>query len=44
MNSPDEKRVEIYRWGQDVEVLTNPESLLGEELMPGLTVELNEIF
>ncbi len=41
---PDEKRVEIYRLGQDVEVLTNPTSLSGEDLMPGLIVELTEIF
>ncbi|MEL7419275.1 MAG: Uma2 family endonuclease [Cyanobacteria bacterium J06648_1] len=41
---PDEKRVEIYRSGQDLEVLIDPASLSGEELMAGLTVELNEIF
>ena len=41
---PDEKRVEIYRLGQDAEVLTNPTSLSGEDLMLGLVVELNEIF
>ncbi|MEL6910405.1 MAG: Uma2 family endonuclease [Cyanobacteria bacterium J06643_13] len=41
---PDEKRVEIYRLGQDLEVLIDPASLSGEELMAGLTVELNEIF
>ena len=41
---PDEKIVEIYRLGQDVEVHTNPTSLSGEDLMPGLIVELNEIF
>ena len=41
---PDEKRVEIYRLGQTVEVLIEPQTLSGEELMPGLTVELGEIF
>jgi Uma2 family endonuclease len=41
---PDEKRVEIYRLGKDVEVLNAPQSLSGEDLMPGLTVELDEIF
>ena len=41
---PDEKRVEIYRLGQTVEVLIEPQTLSGEELMPGLTVELREIF
>jgi Uma2 family endonuclease len=41
---PDEKRVEIYRSGQETESLIDPQSLSGEELMPGLTVELQEIF
>ena len=41
---PDEKRVEIYRLGKDVETLIAPQSLFGENLMPGLIVELNEIF
>jgi Uma2 family endonuclease len=41
---PDEKRVEIYRSGQETESLINPQSLSGGELMPGLTVDLQEIF
>ena len=41
---PDEKRVEIYRLGKDVETLIAPQSLFGENLMSGLVVELNEIF
>jgi Uma2 family endonuclease len=41
---PDEQRVEIYRWGQDVEVLLDAQSLSGEDLMPGLVVELDEVF
>ena len=41
---PDETRVEIYRLGQDVEILDTPSKLLGEDLMPGLVVELDEIF
>lgn len=41
---PYEKRVEIYRLEQEVEVLTKPQSLSGENLMTGLTVELQEIF
>ena len=40
---PDEQRVEIYRWGQDVEVLLDAQSLSGEDLMPGLVVELDEV-
>ena len=41
---PDEKIVEIYRYGKEKEVLTNPQSLSGENLMPGLIVKLDEIF
>ena len=41
---PDETRVEIYRLGQNVEILDSPASLSGEDLMPGLIVELDEIF
>lgn len=41
---PDEKRVEIYRQEQETEILINPQSLYGEALMPGLTVDLPEIF
>jgi Uma2 family endonuclease len=41
---PDEPRVEIYRWGKDVEVLRDAQSLSGEDLLPGLVVELNEVF
>lgn len=42
--NPDEKIVEIYRQGQDKEVLDNPQTLSGEEVMPNLTVDLSEIF
>ena len=41
---PDAKKVEIYRLGKDVETLDYPSSLSGEDLMPGLIVELDEIF
>ncbi len=41
---PDETKVEIYRLGKDTKVLVNPQSLSGEDLMPELIVELNEIF
>lgn len=41
---PDEQRVEIYRLDQDLELLDFPQSLSGEDLMPGLIVELEEIF
>lgn len=39
-----DKQVEIYRSQQDKEVLNNPHSLSGEELMPELIVDLTEIF
>ncbi|MEO0013786.1 MAG: hypothetical protein RLZZ535_2175 [Cyanobacteriota bacterium] len=41
---PDEKRVEIYRVGRETEVLLEPKNLSGEDLMPKLTVDLQEIF
>lgn len=39
-----EKEVEIYRLGQDVEVLQLPVSLSGEDVLPGFVLELKEIF
>ena len=41
---PDETRVEIYRLGKEVEILDSPSKLSGEDLIPGLVVELDEIF
>ncbi|MGV2831393.1 Uma2 family endonuclease [Myxosarcina sp. GI1(2024)] len=41
---PDEKQVEIYRQGEKKEVLDNPSSLSGEDILPGLTVDLTDIF
>jgi Uma2 family endonuclease len=41
---PDEKQVEIYRNGQEKEILNNPQSLSGENILPQLTVDLSEIF
>ena len=42
--NPDEKQVEIYRLGKDEEILSNPSSLSGEDILPGLTIDLTEIF
>ncbi len=42
--NPDEKQVEIYRQGQDKQLLSSPISLSGEDFLPGLTVNLAEIF
>ena len=41
---PDEKQVEIYRINRDKEILNNPNSLSGEDILPNLTVVLAEIF
>ncbi len=37
------KRVEIYRPGKDVEILDNPASLLGENVLPGFVLHLQQI-
>ena len=42
--NPDTKQVEIYRQGQEKEVLDNPQTLSGEDIMSGLIVDLSEIF
>ena len=42
--NPDEKEVEIYRLGKNKEILDNPSSLSGEDILPGLTIDLTEIF
>ena len=42
--NPDAKEVEIYRPGKDKETLNNPGSLSGENILPGLTVDLTNIF
>ncbi|MEM7594687.1 MAG: Uma2 family endonuclease [Cyanobacteria bacterium P01_A01_bin.83] len=41
--NPIDKQVEIYRQGQDKEILENPQTLSGEDILPGLTVDLSEI-
>ena len=42
--NPQDKQVEIYRQGQDKEVLNYPQSLSGEDILPNLVVDLSEIF
>ncbi|MEH2444877.1 MAG: Uma2 family endonuclease [Nostoc sp.] len=37
------KRVEIYRLGKDVEILDNPASLSGENVLPGFVLDLQQI-
>ena len=41
---PQNKRVEIYRVGQEVEVLQNPSNLSGESVLPGFTLSLKRIW
>ena len=41
---PSAKTVEIYRVGQQVEILNNPQTLSGEDILPGFILDLNEIF
>jgi Uma2 family endonuclease len=38
------KQVEIYRPGRDVEILDNPETLLGEDILPGFKLVLASIW
>ncbi|GAX34838.1 Uma2 family endonuclease [Nodularia sp. NIES-3585] len=40
---PQNQRVEIYRSGQEVEVLQLPISLSGEDVLPGFVLDLAEI-
>ncbi len=40
---PVSRRVEIYRLGQEVEVLDNPASVSSEDVLPGFTLSLKGI-
>ncbi|WP_373545685.1 Uma2 family endonuclease, partial [Chamaesiphon sp.] len=42
--NPQQRQVEIYRLGQDVEVLQSPTSLGGEDVLPDFTLDLSSIF
>lgn len=41
--NPDERQVEIYHQNRDKEILDNPRSLNGEDILVDLTVDLTEI-
>ena len=41
--NPDDKQVEIYRIGQEKEILDNPKTLSGEDVLPKLIVDLSDI-
>ena len=42
--SPSMKTVEIYRLGYEVEILTEPKTLSGEDILPGFILDLSEIW
>jgi Uma2 family endonuclease len=42
--NPQAKQVEIYRLGQDVELLDSPSSISGEKILPGFVLDLADIF
>lgn len=41
---PQQRRVEIYRPGKDVEVLENPAQLSGEAVLPGFMLNLRRVW
>ena len=42
--NPQKRQVEIYRLGRDVEILEDPTSLSGEDVLSGFTLDLALIF
>ena len=38
------RKVEIYRLGLDVEILDNPATLSGEDVLPGFVLDLTEVW
>jgi len=42
--NPEKKEVEIYRQGKDKEILNNPKTISGEDILPDFTLDLTEIF
>jgi Uma2 family endonuclease len=38
------QQVEIYRQGQEVEILDRPQSLSGERILPGFVLDLETIW
>ena len=42
--NPQDRRVEIYRSGKEVDILESPKSLSGEEVLPGFVLHLQEIW
>jgi Uma2 family endonuclease len=42
--NPQQKQVEIYRLGQETEILASPTTLSGENVLPGFILDLSEIW
>jgi Uma2 family endonuclease len=42
--APEQRRVEIYRPQQAVEILEAPDTLSGEEVLPGFTLNLRPLW
>jgi Uma2 family endonuclease len=42
--NPQKRQVEIYRPGQNVEILEAPETLSGEDVLPGFVLDMRSIF
>ena len=42
--NPEAKQVEIYRLGQDIDLLLSPQSISGEDILPGFVLDLTDIF
>jgi Uma2 family endonuclease len=42
--NPQQQQVEIYRLGQEVEVIQSPMALSGESVLPGFTLNLQKIW
>ena len=38
------KKVEIYRQNQDVEILDNPSTFSGEDVLPGFVLDLTDVW
>jgi Uma2 family endonuclease len=41
---PQKQQVEIYRPGQDVEILEDPKTLSGEDVLPGFVLDMRLLF
>ena len=42
--NPQQQQIEIYRLGQEVEVLDSPTTLSGEDVLPGFILDLTAIW